>query len=85
MTTPEYTVHEYTIRTDASTTTVTATDINSAARAWADGEGGSARSAVTGLQSLIEYVESFDGAWLWIESDTASDGTRVYAGRRNMP
>jgi len=85
MTTPEYTVYEYEIRSDDGTTTVMATDIDSAARAWADGEGSRARSAVTGLPSLIEYIESIDGAWLFIESDTAPDGTRVYAAQHNMP
>jgi hypothetical protein len=85
MTAIERTVHEYTIRSDDGTTTVMAIDIDSAARAWADGAGSRARSAVTGLPSLIEYIESIDGAWLFVQSDTAPDGTRVYAARHNMP
>jgi hypothetical protein len=75
-------VYEWTIRTDAGTTTVTAPDADAAAVAWAAGEGA---AAVHDLGSLVAHIEGIDGAWLWIESTMAPDGERVYAGRENMP
>ena len=74
--------YEWTIRTDASMTTVEAPDADAAAVAWAACEGA---ANVHDLSSLVAYIEGIDGAWMWIESDTAPDGDRVYAGRRNMP
>jgi len=76
--------YEWTIRTDAGTTTVTAPDADAAAVAWAAGEGEGAAN-VHDLDSLIAYIDGIDGAWLWIESTMAPDGERVYAGRGNMP
>jgi hypothetical protein len=74
--------HEWTIRTDAGTTTITAPDADAAAVSWAAGEG---VAGVHDLESLVAYIEGIDGAWLWIESVMAADGERVYAGRDNMP
>jgi len=76
------TAYEWTIRSDAGMTTVTAQDADAAAAAWAAGEGA---KAVHDVGSLVAYVESIPGAWLWIESTMAPDGERVYAGRQNMP
>lgn len=74
--------HEWTIRTDAGMTTLIAPDADAAAASWAAGEG---LAAVHDLDSLVAYIEDIPGAWLWIESTTAPDGGRVYAGRENMP
>ena len=74
-------MNAYHIKTDAGSTTVTAESMDAAARAWAESEG---IAGVTGTDSLAAKIESIDGAWLWIESDDAADGARVYAGRANM-
>ena len=76
------TTHEWTIRTDSDMVTITAQNASAAASAWAASEG---VPEVHGLDSLIAHIEGIDGAWLWIESTTAPDGERVYAGRANMP
>ena len=73
--------HAWTVRTDASMTEVEAADIDAAAVAWAASEG---IAEINGIDSLVRHIESIDGAWLWIDSDTAPDGDRVYAGRENM-
>ena len=80
------TTHEWTIRTDAGMSTVQAPDIDAAARAWAADEGNdcSAHEHVTDLATLLDYIEGIDGAWLWIESESAPDGARVYAGKSRM-
>jgi hypothetical protein len=75
--------YEWTIRTDAGMTTVTAPDADAAAAAWAAGE--VLTVEVRDLAGLVDYIESIPGAWLWIESTMAPDGERVYAGRENMP
>jgi hypothetical protein len=77
----EIATHTYTVRTDACMTEIVASDIDSAATAWANGEG---IAEIDGIDSLVRHIESIDGAWLWIESDAAPDGDRVYAGRENM-
>lgn len=61
----------YTIRTDADLTTIAATDIDAAARAWATSE------RITGVETaddLLRSVARIDGAWIWIEDE---DGDRI--------
>jgi hypothetical protein len=77
----EIATHTWTVRTDADMTEIVAADIDSAAVAWADGK---CIAEIDGIESLVRHIESIDGAWLWIESDAAPDGDRVYAGRENM-
>ena len=73
--------HKWTIKTDAVMVEIDAPSIDSAAAAFAAGE---SIRGVTDRDSLVRHIKSIDGAWLWIESDTAPDGDRVYAGRENM-
>ncbi|NDD54013.1 hypothetical protein EBZ39_09070 [bacterium] len=74
--------YEWTVRTEAGMTVITAPNSDAAAVAWAVGEG---LAEVHDLDSLIAHIEDIPGAWLWIESTMAPDGERVYAGRQNMP
>ena len=74
-------MNAYYIKTDAGSTTTTAESIDAAARLWAESEG---IAGVSGTDSLVAKIEAIDGAWLWIESDEAEDGARIYAGRANM-
>ena len=74
--------YEWTIRTEAGMRHLKAPDADAAAAAWGAREG---VAAVQDMQSLIAYVEASEGSWMWIESDDAPDGGRVYAGEENMP
>lgn len=77
-------LYTYKINSDAYLTKVYATSMDDAARKLAATEPHLAKSGVTDLASLMSYIESIDGAWLWIESDDAPDGNRQYAGSENM-
>lgn len=76
--------YTYKINSDAYLTKVQAASMDDAASKLAATERHLAKSGVTDLQSLLAYIESVDGAWLWIESDDAPDGNRQYAGAQNM-
>ena len=75
-------MYDYYVKTDAGSTTITAASIDAVARIWAAHEN---IDGIDGIAALVRHIESIDGAWLWIESDDAPDGARVYAGRKNMP
>jgi hypothetical protein len=70
---------KYTINSDAYLTTVEAESFDAAAVALATSTPGLA--GVTDLDSLLDRIESIDGAWMWIEN---AEGIRHYAGAENM-
>lgn len=78
-------MHTYYVRTEAGSANITAETIDAAAAEWARQDCPEAAAAVTDMRSLVAYIESIDNAWLWIESDDAPDGARIYAGLENIP
>lgn len=71
----EATEHIYTIRTDAVQAEISAISIDTAAKLFAADEfPGKQINDVDDLFARIEKIG--DGAWCWIESETAPDGAR---------
>lgn len=76
--------YTYKINSDAYLTKVEASNMDEAARKLAATEPHLAKQGIETVQDLLSYIESVDGAWLWIESQDAPDGNRLYAGQENM-
>jgi hypothetical protein len=68
--------HTYTIRTDAIMREIEAESADEAAKIFAAGE----FPGTEDVADLFSAIEEIDGAWCWIESDTAPDGHRRSVG-----
>lgn len=77
-------MYTYTINSDAYLTKIQAENMDQAAAKLAVTEPMMVKAGVRDTASLLSYIESVDGAWLWIESKDAPDGNRQYAGSQNM-